>query len=69
MARLETFTPCLSVPCFCFFYPKDEGISKINYRKNEFCEILELLWQLVDAAYKAYEICHFVGLENEKSLL
>ena len=27
------------------------------------------VWQLVDAAYKAYEICQFVGLKKEKSLL
>ena len=25
------------------------------------------VWQLVNAAYKAYEICHFVGLKKEKS--
>ena len=25
------------------------------------------MWQLVDAAYKAYEICHFVGLKKKKS--
>ena len=24
------------------------------------------MWQLVDAAYKAYEICHFVGLKKRK---
>ena len=24
------------------------------------------MWQVVDAAYKAYEICHFVGLEKRK---
>ena len=25
------------------------------------------VWQLVDAAYKAYEISHFVGLKEKKS--
>ena len=27
------------------------------------------MWQLVDAAYKAYEICHFVGPKKKKKSL